>query len=217
MENARGETTPLVIAEVAQAHDGSLGNAVAFIHAVAEAGAGAVKFQCHADDSNNEFPQDRPQTFGFPQDVDRQAYWQRTAFDERQWGQLACVAHDCGLQFGVTPFSATAAGIVWPYCDFMKVARYNWHLLPHLHCSTIIATVMAERRVPDGIEAIGLDRLLYRGISCHSGTVEQPLHAIRNGAAIVEVHVCWHRQQFGPDTPYSITINELAEVCNPCK
>ena len=37
----------LIIAEVAQAHDGSLGMAHAFIDAVGDAGADAVKFQTH--------------------------------------------------------------------------------------------------------------------------------------------------------------------------
>ena len=37
----------LVIAEVAQSHDGSLGMAHAFIDAAAAAGAGAIKFQTH--------------------------------------------------------------------------------------------------------------------------------------------------------------------------
>jgi len=37
----------LVIGEVAQAHDGSLGIAHSFIDAIADAGADAVKFQTH--------------------------------------------------------------------------------------------------------------------------------------------------------------------------
>ena len=37
----------LIIAEIAQAHDGSLGTAHAYIDAVSAAGADAVKFQTH--------------------------------------------------------------------------------------------------------------------------------------------------------------------------
>ena len=37
----------LAIGEVAQAHDGSLGMAHAFIDAIAAAGADAIKFQTH--------------------------------------------------------------------------------------------------------------------------------------------------------------------------
>ena len=36
-----------MIGEIAQAHDGSLGAAHAYIDAIADAGAGAVKFQTH--------------------------------------------------------------------------------------------------------------------------------------------------------------------------
>ncbi len=46
-----GEGSPVfVIAEIAQAHDGSLGTAHAYIDAVAAAGATAVKFQTHIAD-----------------------------------------------------------------------------------------------------------------------------------------------------------------------
>jgi N-acetylneuraminate synthase len=42
-------TSCFIIAEVAQTHDGSLGQAHAFIDAVAETGADAIKFQTHID------------------------------------------------------------------------------------------------------------------------------------------------------------------------
>ncbi|HVR76115.1 MAG TPA: N-acetylneuraminate synthase, partial [Planctomycetota bacterium] len=45
MSMEKGKT--LIIGEVAQAHDGSLGLAHAFIDAIAAAGADAVKFQTH--------------------------------------------------------------------------------------------------------------------------------------------------------------------------
>ena len=42
-----------IIAEIAQAHDGSLGTAHAYIDAVAAAGASAVKFQTHIADAES--------------------------------------------------------------------------------------------------------------------------------------------------------------------
>ena len=42
-----GEAGCLVVAEIAQTHDGSLGTAHAYIDAVANAGADAIKFQTH--------------------------------------------------------------------------------------------------------------------------------------------------------------------------
>ena len=44
---------PLIIAEVAQAHEGSLGMAHAYIDAAAKAGAGAIKFQTHIASSES--------------------------------------------------------------------------------------------------------------------------------------------------------------------
>ena len=38
---------PLIVAEIGQAHEGSVGLAHSFIDAIADCGADAVKFQCH--------------------------------------------------------------------------------------------------------------------------------------------------------------------------
>ena len=34
------------------------------------------------------------------------------------------------------------------------------------------------------------------------------------GAEILEVHVCWSKEMFGPDTLASLTLGELSEVCS---
>ena len=47
LHNPREGAPCTIIAEVAQAHDGSLGMAHAFIDAAANAGADAIKFQTH--------------------------------------------------------------------------------------------------------------------------------------------------------------------------
>ena len=51
--NPRTAAPTLVIGEVAQAHDGSLGLAHAFIDAIADAGGDAVKFQTHVADAES--------------------------------------------------------------------------------------------------------------------------------------------------------------------
>ena len=45
-------TPPVIIGEIAQAHDGSLGIAHAYIDALADSGADAVKFQTHIADQD---------------------------------------------------------------------------------------------------------------------------------------------------------------------
>jgi len=63
----------LVIGEVAQAHDGSLGAAHAYIDAIAAAGADAVKFQTHI--ASAEGTPAEPWRVRFSkQDVTRQDY-----------------------------------------------------------------------------------------------------------------------------------------------
>ncbi len=97
----------LVIGEVAQAHDGSLGFAHAFIDAIADAGAGAVKFQTHiaAAESTSE---EGWRTKFSKQDADRQAYWKRMEFTEAQWLGLKAHADERGLLFLSSPFSEAA-------------------------------------------------------------------------------------------------------------
>lgn len=101
----------LVIAEVAQAHDGSLGNAHAYIDAVAEAGADAIKFQTHIAEA--ESTPGEPWRVKFsPQDETRYAYWRRMEFTEAQWQGLAEHARERGLRFLSTPFSFEAVELL---------------------------------------------------------------------------------------------------------
>jgi N-acetylneuraminate synthase len=101
----------LIIAEVAQAHDGSLGTAHAYIDAVAEAGADAVKFQTHI--AAAESTPGEPFRVKFsPQDATRYDYWKRMEFTEPQWIGLAQHAAERGLIFLSTPFSMAAVDML---------------------------------------------------------------------------------------------------------
>jgi N-acetylneuraminate synthase len=50
------------------------------------------------------------------------------------------------------------------------------------------------------------------GLSDHSGKVFAGLAAAALGASLIEVHVAFSRQMFGPDVPASLTFPELAEL-----
>lgn len=101
----------LVIAEVAQTHDGSLGLAHAFIDAIAGSGADAVKFQTHI--AAAESSPDEPWRVHFsPQDATRFDYWKRMEFSEEQWHGLAEHARQAGLAFLSSPFSQEAAELL---------------------------------------------------------------------------------------------------------
>lgn len=100
-----------LIAEVAQAHDGSLGTAHAFIDAAAKAGADAIKFQTHLAEA--ESTRDEPFRIPFSwQDSSRYEYWQRTAFTAEQWAGLAEHAGQSGLAFLSSPFSIEAVALL---------------------------------------------------------------------------------------------------------
>lgn len=101
----------LVVAEVAQAHDGSLGLAHAFIDAAAAAGADAVKFQTHIAEA--ESTRAEPFRVRFSrQDETRFDYWRRMSFSEEQWHGLAEHARDVGVIFFSSPFSLEAVDLL---------------------------------------------------------------------------------------------------------
>jgi N,N'-diacetyllegionaminate synthase len=103
-----GEGAPcLLIAEVALAHDGSLGAAHAYIDAAADSGADAVKFQAHIASAESS-PDEQFRVKVFPQDATRYDYWKRTAFDEAQWLDLKKHAEKRGMEFLCSPFSGEA-------------------------------------------------------------------------------------------------------------
>ena len=111
-ERLVGENAPcLVVGEVAQAHDGSLGTAHAFIDAMANAGADAVKFQTHI--AHAESSAQEPFRVKFSQqDATRYDYWQRMEFTAEQWQGLADHAHQRGLLFLSSPFSEEAVDLL---------------------------------------------------------------------------------------------------------
>ena len=70
---------PFIIAEIAQTHDGSLGNALAFIDIAQDCGADAIKFQTHI--AAEESTPDEPWRVKFShQDATRYDYWRRMEF-----------------------------------------------------------------------------------------------------------------------------------------
>src|SRR4029078_10326501 len=101
----------MVIAEVAQAHDGSLCLAHAFIDAVADAGADAVKFQTHIAAAESTL--DEPFRVRFTQqDATRFDYWRRVEFTPEEWQGLAAHARERGLIFLSSAFSVAAVDLL---------------------------------------------------------------------------------------------------------
>ena len=78
---------PFIIAEIAQSHEGSFGQAMAFIDIAAECGADAIKFQTHI--AEEESTPKEPWRIKFSnQDKTRYDYWNRMSFDKDLWLKL---------------------------------------------------------------------------------------------------------------------------------
>jgi len=111
-DHSVGQGRPcLIIAEVAQAHDGSLGAAHAYIDAIAGAGAHAVKFQTHIAEAEST-PEEPWRVKFSPQDATRFDYWKRMEFSEEQWIGLKQHADENGLVFLSSPFSFEAVDLL---------------------------------------------------------------------------------------------------------
>ena len=101
----------LVIGEVALTHDGSLGLAHAFVDAIANAGADAVKFQTHIADAEST-PAEPFRVKFSRQDATRYEYWQRMEFTEEQWRGLAEHCRERNVLFISSPFSIEAVDML---------------------------------------------------------------------------------------------------------
>lgn len=96
----------IVSCEVGQTHEGSLGTALAYVKAIAAAGADCVKVQDHLGDKCGKFR--RGTEKDFPQDIDRQAYWKRTSFNNLEWCDIRDACRKAGLEYIVSCFSMDA-------------------------------------------------------------------------------------------------------------
>src|SRR5438132_3476892 len=137
----RPEARCLIVGEVAQAHDGSLGMAHAFIDAIAAAGADAVKFQTHL--AHAESTPAEPWRVRFSaQDDSRYAYWRRMEFTEDQWCGLRAHAIDRGLLFLSSPFSLEAIELL------TRVGVAAWKVASGEIANTSILDRMTETGLP---------------------------------------------------------------------
>lgn len=99
----------MIIAEIGSVHDGSFGNALKLIEAVAESGTDCVKFQTHIAEA--ESLPDAPSP-GYFSEESRMEYFKRTAFNLEQWQKLKDKADECGIHFLSSPFSLEAVAML---------------------------------------------------------------------------------------------------------
>lgn len=239
-----------IIAEVAQAHDGSLGTAHAYIDAAAKTGADAVKFQTHiAAEESSEF--DTWRVKFSRQDATRFDYWKRMEFTEPQWLELKQHTEEKGLVFLSSPFSLAAIRLLerigapaWKvasgevtnrlFLDAMIATRKpvlvssGMSYLEEMDATVAllksanspVAVFQCTTAYPCPPDKIGLNQvseMMQRygcpvGLSDHSGTPYPSLAAVTLGARLIEVHITFSREMFGPDVSASLTTHEFAQM-----
>lgn len=183
---------PLIIGEVGQAHDGSLGTAHAFIDAIADAGADAVKFQTHI--AAAESTPGEPWRVQFSrQDDTRYQYWQRMEFTQIQWAGLRDHAVERGLFFLSTPFSSEAVDLL----EALDVAA--WKVSSGEIANTALLAEMA---------ATGRPVILSTGMSPWA-EIDAAVALVRDAGAPVAVLQCTTAY---PTTAEQVGLNVLADL-----
>jgi N,N'-diacetyllegionaminate synthase len=100
-----------LIAEVAQAHCGSVDLAHSFVDAALNAGADAVKFQTHIASAESTLNEPFRVKFS-DQYATRYDYWKKMEFTSEQWAGLAAHARRNGLVFLSSAFSIEAVDLL---------------------------------------------------------------------------------------------------------
>jgi N-acetylneuraminate synthase len=101
------ENKPYLIAEIAQAHDGSLGLLHSYIDAVSKTGVQAIKFQMHIAEAESSIHEPFRVAFSY-EDATRFDYWKRMEFTLEQWKGIKAHCDQVGLDFICSPFSNLA-------------------------------------------------------------------------------------------------------------
>ena len=243
-----------IIAEIAQAHDGSLGNALKFIEAAKNSGANAVKFQAHIASAEST-SRDTFRVDIFPQDNSRFDYWKRMEFTSSDWNLIndQCIENEIDLI--ISPFSLEAINLIkgLSALKYLKIGSgetTNYELIENCintNIPIIISSGMSSwselkdcsefcksktnnfsflqctSKYPSDLQEIGLNNIellksqlgCYKtGLSDHSGDEDVGIAACVLGADILEVHICWSKSMFGPDTSSSLDLNQFKRLCS---
>lgn len=187
-----GEGHPaLIIAEVAQAHDGSVNVAHAFIDSIAEAGADAVKFQTHIAAAESS-PLEQWRIPFSKQDASRYDYWKRMEFTPEQWRGLKKHAEARGLVFLSSPFSLAAIDLL------CSIGVQAWKIASGEVRNEVLLARMIETKLPI---------LLSSGMSLPSETEA----TVRRFQAAGVPHLLMQCTSAYPCPPERVGLNVLAE------
>jgi len=183
----------VVVGEVGQAHDGSLGTAHAFIDAIADAGADAVKFQTHIAAAESRLCEPWRVAFSY-EDETRYAYWRRMELSEQAWAGLRRHAADRGLAFMSSPFSVEAVQLL------SRVGVAAWK---------VASGEVAHPQLLEAVARAGGPVALSSGMSPWTELDAAVDRLRRGGAGPLAVLQCTSAY---PTTPERLGLNVIAEI-----
>lgn len=131
----------LVIAEIAQAHDGSVDAAHRLIDIAARAGATAVKFQTHLAAEESTLREPWRVKFS-ARDATRFDYWRRMEFTSGQWSELRSHCIESGVEFMSSPFSPAAVELL------MEVGVRVWKIASGEVANHQLLAMIAQTPLP---------------------------------------------------------------------
>ena len=109
-----------IIAEIAQAHEGSLGILHSYIDAVADVGVDIIKFQTHIAEAESSIHEPFRVNFSY-EDKSRYDYWKRMEFSFEQWKEIKAHCDERKIEFMSSPFSCAAVNLL----EQLDVKRYK--------------------------------------------------------------------------------------------
>ncbi|HCQ15428.1 MAG TPA: N-acetylneuraminate synthase [Cryomorphaceae bacterium] len=109
-----------IIAEIGQAHEGSLGIAHSYIDALARTGVDAIKWQTHIAEAESSAKEPFRVKFSYEDDT-RIDYWKRMEFTPEQWKGLKEHCEEKGMEFISSRFSNAAVDLL----EEIGVKRYK--------------------------------------------------------------------------------------------
>ncbi len=101
----------ILIAEIGQAHDGSVGILHSLIDAVAATGVDVIKFQTHIAEAESSPFEPFRVPFSY-EDRTRYEYWKRMELSQQQWEEIKRHCEQLGVKFLSTPFSVAAVELL---------------------------------------------------------------------------------------------------------
>ena len=235
-----------IVAEIGQAHDGSLGIAHSYIDAATEIGVDTVKFQTHLSEAESSVEEKFRLNFSY-EDKTRFDYWKRMEFDFKSWEGLYSHAKDNKLNFLSTPFCVEAvdllesigvdrfkvgSGDTSNFLMLDKIAKTGKPIILSSGMSTFkeidatieflkeydseITIMQCTTSYPTNPRDWGLNVIeeLYEkynlpiGFSDHSGDIFSGLAAATLGVNVLEFHLVFDKNMFGPDSTSSLNIEQ---------